>query len=203
MRRAVTVLALAVAMTGCAMQPIEPVPAPQQTAEYHPGKEHLPEDLGYTFTRVDHDAWWEAADAYESDHPGGYAFHSALCKDGANEGDYALMLGRIWAVFGEPDDPALYEDFYCYDLAAEDADGQVIVLEIYHGAAGPSICAPVPMGDDDEPDPDVEAAVKALRTLVKNTPPAAYTWGNESGYEDYDISMTYTYQDGLAKASWQ
>ena len=81
-----------------------------------------------------------------------------------SEVDCARTLGCIWALFGEPDDPAMYEDFYNYLIAAEDKDGNVLYLEIYQYSGMPSIGGPV--GEEFY---NYEEAARELAMLISKT----------------------------------
>lgn len=109
-----------------------------------------------------------------------------------SEKDCALILGRIWALFGEPDDPKMYEDFYSYVIAAENEQGDVLYLNIYQYSGMPSVGGPIGEGFE-----NYEIAAAQLAELIYSTEPVDYEWSGS--YEDYDVYIKYSVENGIAK----
>ena len=106
------------------------------------------------------------------------------------EEECAEYLGRLWALFGEPDDPEGYEDFYSYAVTAE-SDGEKHYFLAAQYCGMPTIYGA----------PESADAAKELVELIRNTPPADYEWKGE--YTDYDVEMTYRVKGGIASAQDQ
>ena len=104
--------------------------------------------------------------------------------------DHAIMLGRIWALFGKPDDPSMYEDFYNYTISAENENGKILYLEIYEHTK------PAVNGIDTENSQDLKNAVDQLCELINSTPPADYEWSGVVE-EDFPVDVTYAVKDGV------
>lgn len=150
----------------------------------------------YTFHRADADLYREQQEQLESVY--GSVNYSCILRlfdeeqvVCPSEVECAGTLGCIWALFGEPDDPTMYEDFYNYMIAAEDKDGNVLYLEIYQYSGMPSIGGPV-----GEEFGNYEEAARELATLIAKTAPADYEWSGI--YEDFDVSMKYYVKNGVA-----
>jgi len=120
-------------------------------------------------------------------------FDEAVLGSTPPETECALILGRVWALFGRPNDPERYEDFYQYVVSAEDAYGNILYLEIYQYSGLPSIGGPI--GEVFE---EFENAANELVTLISSTEPIDYEWNGT--YEDYDTFMKYSVKDGVPKA---
>lgn len=115
---------------------------------------------------------------------------------GASENNYALFLGRMITLFGKPDNLSEdWENMYNYDVIAEDEQGNRFLVEIYHGAGGPSVALPIERDNIDIT--PYEQASKELVELIMNTEPSDYEW--ESVYEDIPVNIKYIVKDGKAK----
>ncbi len=113
-----------------------------------------------------------------------------LCDENAvccSEMECAEYLGKIWALFGQPDDPEGYEDFYSYAIIAENGE-ETHYLQLAQYCNLPTIYGA----------PEALAAAKALTELIRNTAPTDYTW--TGAYLDYDVEMTYAVKDGVVSA---
>lgn len=115
-----------------------------------------------------------------------------LCDDertACADVECAEYLGRIWALFGKPDDPSAYEEFYSYIVIAEDDSGDELYLQISQHCNLPTIYGRTPEG---------LAAAQELAELILRTPPTDYEW--KGAYVEYDVEMTYSVKDGVASA---
>lgn len=132
----------------------------------------------------------------------GSSVNSCICRifdedinpAGPSEEECALILGKIWALFGKPDDPKMSpSDFYNYAVAAENKDGNILYFSIYQYSGMPSIGGPSGEGFE-----IFEAAASELKELINSTKPADYEWNGT--YENYDVGMKYYVKDGIAGA---
>ena len=154
----------------------------------------MPEKVPYVFETVDPEEWRTGS----AEVPGGFAFYCPVKeREGQNLGDWALTLGQIWTIFGEPADPEWYEDYFCYFVTAEDAQGHVYYFQLYQGSGGPSVCAPV---QDTE---EYAQAAQMLCAVICAAAPADYTWDPGRGEsEDFDWAVRYSCRDGHALAEY-
>lgn len=107
----------------------------------------------------------------------------------ASENDYALFFGKVITVFGKPDDMSDdWESMYSYLIAAEDEQGNKILLEVYHGPSGSAIG-----GNDGE---NYTQAAEELGQLILSAEPSDYEW--EGVYYDIPVNIRYTVKDGKA-----
>ncbi len=115
-----------------------------------------------------------------------------ICGDDVicSEEQCAEYLGRLWALFGAPDDPEEYEDFYGYTIIAEQ-DGATQYIHIVQYSGLPTIYGA----------PEGAEAAGELAALIRRTPPADYEW--TGAYADYDVEMTYRVRGGIASAEDQ
>lgn len=104
----------------------------------------------------------------------------------------AEILGRIWALYGEPNDPECYEDFYEYTVSAIDMEGDRFYLEIYQYSGMPSIGGPV----NGPYEIKAKEAANELAELILSTKPTDYEW--RGVYVDYDVNMKYYVKNGKA-----
>lgn len=99
----------------------------------------------------------------------------------------ALILGKIWSLFGEPHDGGSSEVFYHYEVKAEMTGKEPVYLVVdqyndlptirYCGSAG-------------------EEAAKALAATIDKASPADFEWS--AVYDDYDVKIIYSVRDGKA-----
>ena len=108
-----------------------------------------------------------------------------LCEDDCTPEQCAELLGRLWALFGQPDASESCEDFYSYAVNAQQGESSIPLLVAQYGGV------PTIYGAQE----DVGAAGE-LAALLRSTPPVDYSWTGV--YEDYDLEMTYRMQDGMA-----
>lgn len=150
----------------------------------------------YTFKRADHlDALKQSQKLEEQYGSVNEAYICSLFdKEGIfyyTEADCALILGKVWALFGEPDDPDLYDYFFSYIVSVEDRDGNIMYLEIYQASGTPSIGGPV-----GENFGEFEEAAEELKKLISYMKPVDYEWSGI--YEDFDVGITYYVKNGVA-----
>ncbi|MCM1468286.1 MAG: hypothetical protein NC086_09070 [Alistipes sp.] len=116
---------------------------------------------------------------------------SLINQDYYTERDQAPILGQIWALFGEPDDPALYGDLYSYAVSAEDREGNIMYLYVYQASGTPSVGGPV--GEEFQ---EYKEAAEELAELILRMKPADYEWGGI--YEDFGINIKYYVKYGIS-----
>ncbi len=103
------------------------------------------------------------------------------------EEDYALFLGKVMTVFGQPDwMDTDWENMYSYLIVTEDEQGNKIYLEIYHGPSGSAIG-----GQDIN-----KQVAEELAQIILSAKPTDYEW--KSVYEDIPVNVKYTVKDGKA-----
>ncbi len=107
------------------------------------------------------------------------------------EEDNADTLGRIWALYGKPDNPKWFEDFWHYTILAKNGE-DAFYLELYQYSGMPSIGGPT-SGIYKE---KAEIAAKQLSEKILSTLPVDYEWNGT--YEDYGIRMKYYVKNGQA-----
>ncbi|GEM_PF-6269869 len=106
-----------------------------------------------------------------------------VCVDGETG---ALILGKIWALFGAPYDGGSSEVFYHYEVKAEKSGGETAHLIVDQYNDMPTIR----YADGGE------AAARALAEAIERTAPADYEWS--AVYDDYDVKITYSVRNGKA-----
>ncbi len=148
----------------------------------------------YTFVKANLELFYE--EYYRQEDMGCRSpIEGVLCRicgeerNGCEEVECAEYLGRIWALFGKPDDPSAYEEFYSYIIAAKDGKGSELYLQISQHCNLPTIYGPIPEGMD---------AAQELAELIRRTAPVDYEW--KGAYADYDVEMTYSVKNGIAAA---
>lgn len=145
----------------------------------------------YTFRHIKPDTFRQ----YLANTGGEHAGMEVLCRICGedvicSEEQCAEYLGRLWALFGAPDDPEEYEDFYSYTILAEQEDtAQYFHVVQYCGL--PTIYGA----------PEGAEAAGELAALIRRTPPADYEW--KGAYAEYDVEMTYRVCGGIASAEDQ
>lgn len=100
----------------------------------------------------------------------------------------ALLLGKLWALFGEPDQTAA-EAFYSYMIAAKTPDGRTEYLLVDDHSNLPSV---IYAKDGKES----EEAARALIDAIMKAQPADYELSFECG-EKFTL-VTYFVKDGRA-----
>lgn len=152
----------------------------------------------YTFEKADYMVAINQSEELEKIH--GRITQSCICRlfdeekmDCPSEEYNAMILGKIWALFGNPDAPNMYEDFYSYAVSAKDKDGNILYLDVYQYAGMPSIGGPIGEGFE-----NFEAAAAELKELIYSTEPTDYEWNGT--YEDYSVNMKYYVKNGVAGA---
>ena len=117
---------------------------------------------------------------------------------GANgENEFALFLGKVIARFGRNDSLSSdWENMYSYPIIAENEKGEELLIEIYHGAGGPSYSLPTDFKEDEEKE-KYEQAAKALVEYIQSAEPADYEL--ETVYEDIPVNVKYSVKNGAAK----
>ena len=143
----------------------------------------------YTFRRAEPGKYMEQLEAARSSDKKLPEYYRVIDEKVLTNNDHALMLGRIWAVFGEPDDPSMYEDFYNYSIAAENESGKVIYFEVYE------YMMPKVSGVYEDVD-ELNEAGDQLCELINNTPPADYEWSGVIE-EDFPVDVIYAVKDGI------
>jgi len=115
--------------------------------------------------------------------------------DERGDEDFALFLGKAITLFGMPDNLSDdWENMYCYEITAEDEQGNKLLLMVYHGSGGFSIAIPTQYNNIDlEP---YEQAKKELVQIIESQYPTDYEW--ESIYYDIPENVKYTVKDGIA-----
>lgn len=122
--------------------------------------------------------------------------HSVRCDDilrlfdekkfGVDGETGALILGKIWALFGEPDDGGSSEVFYLYHVKAQTEGKEPVYLEVDQYNDMPTIRYA---------EGGAEAA-KALAEAIEKASPADYE--QSAVYDDYDVKITYSVKNGKA-----
>lgn len=93
-------------------------------------------------------------------------------SDNSEQGN-AVILGKLWALFGEPVNIKGRKRFYTYMVIAEDEDGgEPVFYEIYQYKQKVRLSYVTGRGD-------VKAAASELIDLLRKAVPANYTWANE------------------------
>lgn len=150
-------------------------------------------ESAYIFEKADPDDYWKQITQMQDGQNGSCGCIMRLFDEAAtvcpSEKYCALMLGKIWALFGEPNDPTVSEDFFNYTVKVTAADGTSCYLELYQYSGCPSVGGPVE-------DAKSEAAAKALAAKICATEPMDYEWSGT--YEDFDVDIKYYVKDGMA-----
>ena len=133
------------------------------------------EDMIYTFKKTD-------PRSYE----GGGLIRNVYSGETALK--HSLFMGQAITLFGQPDfvQPD-YEAMFSTMVSAEDKDGNILYLEVYHGPSGPAIG-----GNDDE---QSKRAADELASLIENAEPTDYDW--EGVYEDFEITIKMGVRNGV------
>ena len=100
-------------------------------------------------------------------------------------------MGQVITLFGEPDYiTENYENMFGCAVSAEDKEGNVIYLEIYHGPSGPAIGGAI----DSEGSAEREKAAVELATLIMSAEAADYDW--EGVYLDVPATVKMGVKNG-------
>lgn len=99
---------------------------------------------------------------------------------------HGLFLGQVVTLFGSESVTDDNENLISCAVAAEDASGNVIYLEVYYGPSGPAIG-----GQDGE---NFEEAAKELEDIIRSTIPVDFECS--SVYEDVGVSIRMGTKDG-------
>lgn len=98
----------------------------------------------------------------------------------------ALILGKIWRLFGEPYYGGSSEVFYYYDVKAEAPGREPAYLVVDQYNDMPTI----------RYSEGGEEAAKALAEAIDKAAPADFEWS--AVYDDYDVKITYSVRNGKA-----
>ncbi|MBD5113155.1 MAG: hypothetical protein HDT42_11595 [Ruminococcaceae bacterium] len=112
-----------------------------------------------------------------------------LCGGEGEFADYkecALILGKIYSLFGEPTLDAFYDCSYTYEIIAEAPGKETanLTIEEYNNAAAIIYSA------------ECESAAQALAKMINSAEPADYEY-NIKGMESFQM-ITYFARDGKA-----
>lgn len=99
----------------------------------------------------------------------------------------AMILGKIWRLFGEPHDGGSSEIFYLYEIKAEAPDKEPVYLLVDQYNDMPTIRYAKGVGEE---------AAKALAEEINKASPADFEWS--AVYDDYDVRITYSVRNGKA-----
>lgn len=99
----------------------------------------------------------------------------------------AMILGKIWRLFGEPHDGGSSEIFYLYEIKAEAPDKEPVYLLVDQYNDMPTIRYAEGVGEE---------AAKALAEEIGKASPADFEWS--AVYDDYDVKVTYSVRNGKA-----
>ncbi|MBQ8961077.1 MAG: hypothetical protein IJ071_07655 [Ruminococcus sp.] len=146
-------------------------------------------DDKYSFRRAEPGKYMEQLEAAKNSDKSFQEYHREIDEKVLTNNDHALMLGRIWALFGEPDDPSMYEDFYHYTIAAENGSGKVIYFEVFE------YMMPKVSGICDDAN-ELNEAGDQLCELINNTSPADYEWTGVIE-EDFPVDVIYAVKGGV------
>ena len=105
----------------------------------------------------------------------------------ADYDDAAMILGKIWALFGEPSLGADFDDFYMYYVTAEAFGKEPAGLVIHEHNNAPSV---------DYPD-GAENAANTLAEAIKAAEPTDYEYQGKCNGDNF-LMVTYFIKDGKA-----
>jgi len=99
---------------------------------------------------------------------------------------HSLFIGQTLTLFGEPDYwTEDYENIFSCVVSAEH-NGNIIFLDVYHGAGGPAIGGPT--------GGEAEQAADELAEIIVSAEPTDYEW--EGVYEDVGVTIKMGVKDG-------
>lgn len=115
---------------------------------------------------------------------------SCICNvySGEKGEKHSLFIGQVIKLFGNPDYMTDdYENAFSCAVSAIDDNGNIIYLEIYHGASGPAIG-----GTNDE---EARKAAQALAQIIMES--EADDYEKEFVYEDIPVKIKMGVKNGI------
>lgn len=148
----------------------------------------------FTYSRAQRSQYEEQIDRMiqetGNDYPIGLIGH-LYENDECSDIECAEILGRLWTIFGKPDDPSTYDESYNYTVAATDSDGKTYYVEVFQYGDSPLVGGPICEGYE-----KCSEIAQDIAELIKTAEIADYEWTTE--YSESSLDILYGAKDGKA-----